>query len=154
MYCTIRPISSMCPSSMIVGEPSGFTSAMLLPATSDCTLTAKLSASRRQCRAAVSSKPEGAGESSSRFRNARDEGLSIEGAGSGNGEQRRMQYLRELLQGIDQPRPRAAQERVAIDGGPSHVSRPRPRRRRAQTIELGPRAREVVAAGGDDDHVG
>ena len=34
MYWTMTPISSMWPSSMIVGEPPGLTSAMLLPATS------------------------------------------------------------------------------------------------------------------------
>src|SRR6476646_7063720 len=77
MYWTMTPISSMCPSSMIVGEPPGFTSAMLLPATSDDTLSANVSASARQARAATASKPEGAGASSSRLRKETADGLSI-----------------------------------------------------------------------------
>ena len=42
MYWTITPISSMWPSSMIVGEPPGLISAMLLPATSVVTRSAKV----------------------------------------------------------------------------------------------------------------
>jgi hypothetical protein len=44
---------------MIVGEPPGFTSAMLFPATSVVTLSAKVPASVRQTRAATVSNPEG-----------------------------------------------------------------------------------------------
>ena len=68
---------------MIVGEPPGFTSAMLFPATSLETLSAKVLASVRQTRAAAVSKPEGAGVSSRRLRNATEEGLSIVARGKG-----------------------------------------------------------------------
>ena len=67
----------MWPSSMIVGEPLGLTSAMLLPLTSVVTLSANVAASSRQTRAAGPSKPEGAGVSSSRLRKASDDGLSM-----------------------------------------------------------------------------
>ena len=45
----------MCPASMIVGDPSGFTTAMLLPWTSACTSTANDLASSRQILAAAAS---------------------------------------------------------------------------------------------------
>src|SRR5258708_7544316 len=61
---------------MIVGLPFGFTSAMLLPATSEVTVSAKVFASSRQTRAAGPSNPDGPGVSSNRFRNASDEGES------------------------------------------------------------------------------
>src|SRR5687768_2787709 len=77
MYWMMTPISSICPSSMIVGEPPAFTSAMLLPATSVVTLSAKVPASVRQARAATVSNPDGAGASSRRFRKAIEDGLSI-----------------------------------------------------------------------------
>src|SRR3954467_8053624 len=77
MYCTMIPISSTWPSSMIVGEPPGLISAMLLPATSVVTRSANVEASSRQTRAAGPSKPDGAGVSSRRLRNAREDGLSI-----------------------------------------------------------------------------
>src|SRR3954467_5715721 len=79
MYWTMTPISSMCPSSMIVGLPLGFTSAMLLPATSEVTTSANALASSRQTRAAGPSKPEGPGVSSRRLRNASDDGESTGG---------------------------------------------------------------------------
>src|ERR1041385_5813303 len=82
MYCTMTPISSMWPSSRIVGEPPGFTSAMLLPVTSVVTL-ANEAASSRQTRAAGPSKPEGAGVSSNRLRKASEDVLSIAGAEDG-----------------------------------------------------------------------
>src|SRR6188508_1594790 len=78
MYCTISPISSMWPSSMMVGDPFGFTSAMLLPATSVVTRSAKVDASSRQTRDAGPSNPDGAGVSNRRFKNASEDGLSIE----------------------------------------------------------------------------
>src|SRR5215813_7540228 len=62
---------------MIVGEPFGLISAMLLPATSVCTLVANLEASSRHTFAAGPSNPEGAGVSSKRFRNASEDGLSM-----------------------------------------------------------------------------
>ncbi len=77
MYWTITPISSMWPSSMIVGEPPGLISAMLLPATSVVTRSANVAASSRQTRAAGPSKPDGAGVSSNRLRNASEDGLSM-----------------------------------------------------------------------------
>src|SRR5690349_7557640 len=77
MYWTITPISSMWPSSMIVGEPPGFTSAMLFPATSADTLSAKVSASARHARAAAASYPDGGGASSRRLRKETADGLSI-----------------------------------------------------------------------------
>src|SRR5512143_2153661 len=77
MYCTMSPISSMCPSSMIVGEPPALTSAMLFPATSLVTLSANLAASSRQTRAAGASKPEGPGVSSRRLRNAMEDALNM-----------------------------------------------------------------------------
>src|SRR3954462_5179836 len=61
---------------MIVGPPRGFTSAMLLPATSVVTESAKVDASSRHTRAAGPSYPDGPGVSSRRFRNARDDGES------------------------------------------------------------------------------
>src|SRR5258708_16241358 len=61
---------------MIVGLPLGFTSAMLLPATSEVTVSAKVFASSRQTRAAGPSNPDGPGVSSNRFKNASDEGES------------------------------------------------------------------------------
>src|SRR5258708_21654735 len=61
---------------MIVGLPLGFTSVMLLPATSEVTASAKVFASSRQTRAAGPSNPDGPGVSSNRFRNASDEGES------------------------------------------------------------------------------
>ena len=60
-----------------MGEPPAFTSAMLFPATSADTLSAKVLASARQTRAATVSNPEGAGVSSRRFRKAIEDGLSI-----------------------------------------------------------------------------
>ena len=77
MYCTMTPISSMWPSSMIVTAPPALTSAMLLPATSTLTFSAKVSASARQARAAAVSNPEGAGASRRRFRKVTEDGLSI-----------------------------------------------------------------------------
>src|SRR3954462_8503622 len=68
----------MCPSSMIVGEPPGLISAMLLPATSVVTRSAKVDASSRQRRAAGPSNPAGAGVSSQRFRKASEDGVSME----------------------------------------------------------------------------
>jgi hypothetical protein len=76
MYWMITPISSMWPSSMIVGAPPGFTSAMLFPATSVVTFANEL-ASVRHTRAATVSNPEGAGASSRRLRNAMEGWLSI-----------------------------------------------------------------------------
>src|SRR5258708_2828863 len=61
---------------MIVGLPLGFTSAMLLPATSEVTVSAKVFASSRQTRAARPSNPDGPRVSSNRFRHASDEGES------------------------------------------------------------------------------
>src|SRR5215207_6719360 len=61
---------------MIVGVPSGFTSAMLLPATSPRT-AAKAPASSRHARAGAPSKPEGPGVSRSRFRKVTDAGVSM-----------------------------------------------------------------------------
>src|SRR5213596_2946181 len=93
MYWAMRPISSMWPSSMMVGEPLGFTSAMLLPATSPVTFSANVPASSRQTRAAGPSKPDGAGESRRRLRNASEAGLSTAGLrarGEGGGEQREL----------------------------------------------------------------
>src|SRR3954464_5534401 len=84
MYWTMTPISSMCPSSMIVGLPFGFTSAMLLPATSDVTTSANVLASSRQTRAAGPSKPDGPGVSSRRLRNASED---VESKGLGTGDQ-------------------------------------------------------------------
>src|SRR5512133_3897675 len=81
MYCTISPISSIWPSSMIVGDPPGLTSAMVLPATSLVTLSANVDASSRQTRAAGASKPDGPGVSSKRLRNASEDGLNIDRAG-------------------------------------------------------------------------
>src|SRR5215510_13980756 len=66
---------------MIVGEPPGLISAMLLPATSVVTLVANVDASSRHTLAAGPSNPEGAGVSSKRFRNASEDGLSMSGAG-------------------------------------------------------------------------
>ena len=77
MYWTMTPISSMWPSSMMVGDPPGFTSAMLLPATSTVTPAAKVSASVRHTRAAAVSKPDGAGASRRRLRKPREDGLII-----------------------------------------------------------------------------
>src|ERR1700754_2311865 len=77
MYCTINPISSMWPSSMIVGDPPGLISAMLLPATSVVTFSANVAASSRQTRAAGASKPEGAGVSNKRFKKASEDGLNM-----------------------------------------------------------------------------
>jgi hypothetical protein len=62
---------------MMVGEPPGLISAMLLPATSVVTFSAKLDASSRHTRPAGPSKPDGAGVSSNRFRNASEDGLSM-----------------------------------------------------------------------------
>src|SRR5262245_45936327 len=62
---------------MIVGEPPGLISAMLLPATSVWTLVANVDASSRHTLAAGPSNPEGAGVSSKRFRNASEDGLSM-----------------------------------------------------------------------------
>src|SRR5437763_16493204 len=62
---------------MIVGEPPGLISAMLLPATSVVPRSAKLDASSRHTRPAGPSKPDGAGVSSNLFRNASDDGLSM-----------------------------------------------------------------------------
>ena len=76
MYWTMTPISSMWPSSMIVGEPPGFTSAMLLPATSVVT-SAKARASSRQTRAGADSNPEGPGVSSRRLRKAIEDSESM-----------------------------------------------------------------------------
>src|SRR5256714_12900210 len=73
----------MCPSSMLVGGPRGFTWAILFPATSAVTLSAKVSASARHVRAATVSKPEGAGASSRRFRKAMEDELSIRTACGG-----------------------------------------------------------------------
>src|ERR1043166_554806 len=68
MYWTMRPISSRCPSSMIVGDPLGFTSAIQLPATSVLTCLVKRAASSRQMRPATASYPDGPGVSSKRLR--------------------------------------------------------------------------------------
>jgi hypothetical protein len=62
---------------MIVGEPPGLISAMLLPATSVVTRSANVDASSRHTRAAKASNPEGPGVSSKRFKNANEDGLSI-----------------------------------------------------------------------------
>src|SRR5262245_65601299 len=62
---------------MIVGEPPGLISAMLLPATSPVTFVADVDASSRHTLAAGPSNPEGAGVSSRRFRNASEDGLSM-----------------------------------------------------------------------------
>src|SRR5512141_1243438 len=61
---------------MTVGEPSGFTSAMLLPVTSARTL-ANFSASWRQTLAGAPSNPEGPGVSSSFLRNCNASSLII-----------------------------------------------------------------------------
>ena len=61
----------------MVGEPPGLISAMLLPATSVVTWSVKVAASSRHTRAAGPSNPDGAGVSSSRFRKASEDGLSI-----------------------------------------------------------------------------
>src|SRR3982751_4557352 len=71
----MTPISSMWPASMIVGDPPGFTVAMLLPATSPRT-SANDRASSRQTRAGAVSKPDGPGVSRRRFRKA-SEGWEI-----------------------------------------------------------------------------
>src|SRR4051812_28398295 len=74
---------------MIVGDPPGLISAMLLPATSVVTRSAKLEASSRHTRAAGPSKPDGAGVSSKRFRKASEDGLSMwpgRETGGGSGE--------------------------------------------------------------------
>src|ERR1043165_521955 len=84
-YWTITPISSMWPSSMIVGPPLGLTSAMLLPATSEVTTSAKVPASSRQTRAAGPSKPDGPGVSSRRFRNASEDEESTGNVGRKEG---------------------------------------------------------------------
>src|SRR5512143_1641764 len=81
MYCTISPISSIWPSSIIVGDPLGLTSAMLLPATSLVTFSAKVDASSRQTRAAGPSNPDGPGVSSRRLRKASEDGLNINRGG-------------------------------------------------------------------------
>src|SRR5260221_3649905 len=76
MYVTITPISSMWPASMIVGVPSVFTSAMLLPATSPRTLE-NFAASSRQTFAGADSNPEGPGVSSSLCRKPSESSLNI-----------------------------------------------------------------------------
>src|SRR5687768_11648793 len=80
MYCTITPISSMWPSTRIVGLPFGLTSAMQLPATSAVTRSANFSASPRQVRPASVSKPDGPGASSNCLRNAMASLVSIPSA--------------------------------------------------------------------------
>src|SRR5688572_6110939 len=76
MYVAMTPISSMCPASMMVGAPAGFTVAMLLPATSPRT-SAKAAASSRQTRAGADSNPDGPGVSSRRLRKAIEESLNM-----------------------------------------------------------------------------
>src|SRR5829696_3779787 len=76
MYVMMRPISSMCPASMMVGAPFGFTTARLLPATSFET-SANAPASSRQTRAGADSNPEGPGVSRSRFRKAMEDSESM-----------------------------------------------------------------------------
>src|SRR5687767_357985 len=80
----MTPISSMCPSSMIVGDPCGLTTAMLFPATSELTSCANVFASSRQTLAGADSKPEGPGVSSRRFRKAIEESFSIAGGKCGS----------------------------------------------------------------------
>src|SRR5690349_7695736 len=77
MYWTMRPISSRWPSSMIVGEPCGFTSAMQLPATSVLTCFVNRAASSRQRRPAAASYPDGPGVSSKRFRKVMEDGFNM-----------------------------------------------------------------------------
>src|SRR5450830_1703989 len=74
---TMRPISSMCPASMMVGAPSGLTTAKELPCTSRSTLAANRRASSRQMAAGADSKPEGPGVSSSRRSNASEASENI-----------------------------------------------------------------------------
>src|SRR6185437_11683645 len=80
---------------MMVGRPLGFTVAMLLPCTSDCTV-ANFAASSRQTRAGADSKPDGPGVSSRRFRKVVDESLSMVTKGGEGGEDscRAGRYLR------------------------------------------------------------
>src|SRR4030095_8709623 len=66
----------MWPASMIVGDPAGLTTAVLLPATSFDT-SAKVAASSRQSLAGADSKPDGPGVSSNRLRNASEESESM-----------------------------------------------------------------------------
>src|SRR4051812_10856838 len=62
MWLTISPISSMWPTTAINGpSPLPSTSATLDPRTSPSTLVAKALAASRQTRAAVPSRPDGAG---------------------------------------------------------------------------------------------
>src|SRR5436190_1917796 len=69
-------ISSIWPASMIVGAPDGFTTAMLLPATSFET-SANPRASSRQTLAGADSKPDGPGVSSSRLRKPMEDSVSM-----------------------------------------------------------------------------
>ena len=61
MYWMMTPISSMCPSSMIVGEPPAFTSAMLFPATSVVTLSRRCRPRRARRARRPSRSPRGPG---------------------------------------------------------------------------------------------
>src|SRR5690554_2891056 len=77
MCVTMTPISSICPASMMRGEPPGLSTAIEFPLTSASTWSAKPSASVRQTRAGWSSKPLGPGASSSCSRNAKEPSVII-----------------------------------------------------------------------------
>jgi len=76
MYCTMTPISSMWPSSMIVGEPPGSAPQCCCPPHRRSPGREGLGLRAPGARGDVS-KPEGPGASSSRFRNAIEVALSM-----------------------------------------------------------------------------
>src|SRR5579862_4613217 len=83
----MRPISSMWPASMIVGEPAALTVAMLVPARSART-SAKVRARSRHSWAGAVSNPDGPGVSRSVLRNVTASGESTVGKSSERGERR------------------------------------------------------------------